>query len=172
MDQQQGNTGAGRFAPPLAEVADIAAGGNQLAGRGVRLGAVLIDAVIVGVLLWLVGLVTPWNAFKPDVSRGLFFMLLTNLVLGFITFTAINGYLIATQGETVGKRLLGLRMVRTDGQRASFARLLGARYGIGYVIGLIPFVGSLYGLVDALLIFRESRKCLHDNIADTIVVKA
>jgi uncharacterized RDD family membrane protein YckC len=30
----------------------------------------------------------------------------------------------------------------------------------------------LYGLIDSLLIFRESRRCLHDNIADTIVVKA
>jgi uncharacterized RDD family membrane protein YckC len=29
----------------------------------------------------------------------------------------------------------------------------------------------LFSLVDALAIFRQSRQCLHDSIADTIVVK-
>jgi len=37
---------------------------------------------------------------------------------------------------------------------------------------LVPGIGQIYSIVDALLIFRQSRKCLHDNIADTIVVKA
>ena len=41
---------------------------------------------------------------------------------------------------------------------------------LGWVIASVPLVGSLYALVDALLIFRSSRKCLHDTIADTIVV--
>ena len=29
-----------------------------------------------------------------------------------------------------------------------------------------------HAVADCLSIFRESRKCLHDNIADTIVVRA
>ena len=171
MDDSTGN-GSGRYAPPQAEVADVAGDGVQLGGRGTRLGAVLIDALSVGALLWGVSLVTPWNVFAPDMSAGMLRLMLTNLVLGFIAFTLINGYLLATQGQTIGKRLLGLRIVRPDGERASLVRLLGARYGIGYVIGLVPVAGGLYGLLDALLIFRESRQCLHDNIADTIVVKA
>ena len=36
----------------------------------------------------------------------------------------------------------------------------------------VKTVTGARALVDALLIFRDSRKCLHDNIADTIVVKA
>ena len=36
----------------------------------------------------------------------------------------------------------------------------------------IPVIGTVYGLLDVLLIFRASRRCLHDNIADTIVVTA
>jgi hypothetical protein len=30
----------------------------------------------------------------------------------------------------------------------------------------------LYGLVDVLLIFGEARQCVHDKLADTIVIKA
>ena len=37
---------------------------------------------------------------------------------------------------------------------------------------MVPFVGGLVSLVDALLIFRDDRRCLHDEIADTIVVTA
>ncbi len=169
--ETQTTSASARFAPPQAEVADIAVDGMAAGGRGTRLGAALIDGVIVGVLLWLLGQVTGWNVFAPDLKAGLMRVMATNLVLGFITFTAVNAYLLATQGQTLGKRLLGLRIVRPDGGRASLVRLLGARYGIGYVIGLLPFVGGLYGLIDSLLIFRESRRCLHDHIADTLVVK-
>jgi hypothetical protein len=36
------------------------------------------------------------------------------------------------------------------------------------LLGMIP----LYGLIEILFIFGESQQCLHDKIADTIVVKA
>ena len=41
-----------------------------------------------------------------------------------------------------------------------------------WAISIIPVIGSLVGLIDALLIFRDNRRCLHDNIADTMVVVA
>ena len=62
--------------------------------------------------------------------------------------------------------------MRSDGSQASFARIVGLRYFTTSVLAPIPVVGSIYGLVDVLLIFRDSRRCLHDNIADTIVVTA
>jgi len=33
-------------------------------------------------------------------------------------------------------------------------------------------IGPLLAMVDILLIFRSSRQCVHDQIADTKVVKA
>jgi len=171
MDHQT-NSSSARFAPPQAEVADIAADGLTLAGRGTRLGAVIIDGIAVGLLCWVVSMVTPWNVFRPDLTQGLMRVMVINTVIGCVAFAVLNTYLLATQGQTLGKRLLGLRIVRPDGERASLLRLLGARYGLGYVLGMVPYVGSFYGLIDVLLIFRESRCCLHDNIADTIVVKA
>jgi uncharacterized RDD family membrane protein YckC len=157
------------FAPPTAEVADITAAGTQaLAGRGARLGAALIDgivqAMVFGLVAWLLG----WNLFKADQSFGGFVRL---VFAGLAVFALLQGWLLVKRGQTIGKRLLGMRIVRPDGSAVGAARLIGLRYALGYVLALIPVLGPIYGLIDSLLIFRESRRCLHDQIADTIVVK-
>jgi uncharacterized RDD family membrane protein YckC len=75
-------------------------------------------------------------------------------------------------GQTISKYLFGIKIVRTDGSRAGVWRILLLR---GFVMGLIqqiPIVGIIIMILDPLLIFRDSRKCLHDDIADTIVIKA
>ncbi len=163
-----------RFAPPLAHVEDVAQGPGVLAGRGTRLGATLIDAVLAGLTFGLLALVSPINVFKPAVTAGgsLWMLMVQNLVIGFILFLVIHGYLLATRGQTVGKSLLKIRIVRSDGSPASFGRIIGLRYLTTSALASIPVIGSIYGLVDVLLIFRASRRCLHDQIADTIVVTA
>lgn len=162
-----------RFAPPQAHVEDVGtSAAGTLAERGTRLGAALIDVVIAMAVFGIAALVTPLNIFKVPAADGITSILLLNLALGFLAFIAVHGYLLATRGQTVGKALLKIRIVRSDGSRASFARLAGLRYLTTSVIAAIPVVGTFYGLADALFIFRASRKCLHDNIADTIVVKA
>ena len=162
-----------RFAPPLAHVEDVAEGPGVLAGRWIRLGATLIDAFVAGLAFGLIALVSPFNIFQPPAtSSGVWMLLLQNLVIGFILFLLIHGYLIATRGQTVGKALLKIRIVRSDGSPASFARIVGLRYLSTSVLASIPMVGTIYGLVDVLMIFRASRRCLHDHIADTIVVTA
>ena len=52
--------------------------------------------------------------------------------------------------------------------RRRSARLIWLRNVVNMVLGIIP----LYGIIDVLFIFGESRQCLHDKIADTIVIKA
>jgi uncharacterized RDD family membrane protein YckC len=166
-------TDENRFAPPLAHVEDVAmSGAGTLAGRGTRLLATLIDALIAGLAFGLLSLVTPLSFLPPANGAQITRFVLINLVVGFIIFLVLHGYLLATRGQTIGKALLKVRIVRSDGSPASFARIVGLRYLPTTAVTPIPIVGMLYGLVDSLLIFRESRRCLHDNIADTIVVKA
>lgn len=167
----EGTAGTNRFAPPTAEVADVATGDTELAGRGMRLLSVIIDGLIQGAIYWILTLVA-FRALDPSKGSIGVGMIVGQLVLGFVLFVLVQGYLLHTQGQTVGKKLLGMRIVRTNGERATLGRLLGLRYLVGWVLVMIPFVGAIYALVDCLMIFRDSRKCLHDNIADTIVVKA
>ena len=160
------------FAPPTARVEDVATGGLELAGRGARLGAVLIDGLIQGAIYYAIAF-TLFRSMIPSTSgANVFGSLAIQLVAGFVLFVLVQGYLLATQGQTIGKKLLGLRIVRSNGAAVDIGRMLGLRYFLGWVLTMIPFIGVIYALADALLIFRDSRKCLHDNIADTIVIKA
>ena len=60
----------------------------------------------------------------------------------------------------------------SDGSKASLARIFWLRNVVNGLPSFIPIVSLIYWLVDTLMIFGESRRCLHDRIADTIVVKA
>jgi uncharacterized RDD family membrane protein YckC len=174
MDNNNGTPppSAQRYAPPAAEVADMSASGEaQLAGRGARLGGAIIDGVILLGLWWLVSVVTPWNIFSPQMAEAGFMALIGIQLLGLLLFTIVNGYLLMTRGQTVGKLLLGMRIVRPDGSAASPGRVIGLRYGVGWLLSAVPVVGMVYALVDCLMILRADRRCLHDMIANTIVVK-
>jgi uncharacterized RDD family membrane protein YckC len=89
-----------------------------------------------------------------------------------VAMLAIQGWLLYRYGQTIGKRALGIRIVRRDGRRASLARLLLLRMVVPGAVAMIPLVGALIVLVDVLFIFGDARRCLHDLLADTIVVTA
>jgi len=76
--------------------------------------------------------------------------------------------LFARNGQTIAKKIVGIKVVRSDGSPASLGRIFWLRNVVNGLLGIIP----LYGLIDILFIFGEQRQCLHDKIADTIVVKA
>lgn len=163
------NDGNNPFQPPSAAVADLPVDGAEPATRGSRLLAVLADTAIQVAVMLAINALLPWSIWNVDASPG---QLLVNLVVGLLVFAMLQGWMLVRHGQTLGKRALGLRIVRTDGSRAGAGRLLGLRYGLGWVLTMIPLLGSVYALIDALLIFRADRRCLHDLIAGTIVVRA
>ena len=168
MNDEQNNP----FAAPTAEVHDVSpsSGRGELAGRGARLGASMLDGVLAMALFFGVAFLmkVPMSAME-DTTGGAYLGMVAMMFLGFV---AIQGYFLHTQGQTVGKKLMGLRIVRSDGSRATLGRLLFLRMGLMWVVSLIPVIGNLISFVDCALIFRDSRQCLHDQIADTIVVLA
>jgi len=157
------------YAPPLAEVKDAPQTGRELAGRGMRFVSAMVDGLLQFAALWVLSLALPFSIFNPNPSAG---QLVLTMALSLALFLAVQGYLLVQRGQTIAKMLFGLRIVRRDGSKVDAARILGLRYGLGFVITVIPFIGMIYALIDCLLIFRDSRQCLHDTIADTIVVRA
>ncbi|MGY4831387.1 RDD family protein [Sphaerotilaceae bacterium SBD11-9] len=162
-----------RFAPPRAAVADLpeAVDGLVLASRGRRFAAVLIDIVVLILATLVAGWLTPWQPWD-EAEESLWSPQLRTALWDMALLLVVNGYLLARRGQTVGKLALGMRIVRPDGSAASPWRVLGLRYCLPSLLNIVPALGILFGLVDSLCIFRASRRCLHDDIADTIVIKA
>lgn len=94
------------------------------------------------------------------------------LVLGnFALWLALNGHFLASSAQTIGKRLMKIRVVNVkDGKPASLVRLAVWRALPMYLLSLVPHVGAPIALLGLLLIFRRGRRCLHDRIAGTRVV--
>jgi uncharacterized RDD family membrane protein YckC len=151
------------YRPPASAPSDDAGEeAGELAGRGARLVASFIDNALLSVpfafLLERLAVVI-WS------DRWLLL-----LAAAVVAVVLVQCRLLADRGQTVGKLVVGIRIVRRAGGHASFPRLLVLREGFSRVGFHLPFIGPIFWLVDALMIFREDRRCLHDLVADTIVV--
>jgi hypothetical protein len=92
-----------------------------------------------------------------------------------VVITGVQWYLTVKRGQTLGKMVAGTRIVMLDGSRAGFANVLALRTWSVWVAGVLAGVTSaisLLVLADFLAIFRADRRCLHDLIAGTKVIKA
>ncbi|RLB53375.1 MAG: RDD family protein [Deltaproteobacteria bacterium] len=138
---------------------------SPLADPGTRLGARTIDAFVPlapFLLVYGAGAATG-SVFIVRAAFGV-------LVLAFLTSLVINLVWLHRYGQTIGKRMLGIRIVRGDGSRAKLGRLLLLRIIGPGALEMLPILGSIFGLVNPLLIFSDARKCVHDHMADTLVI--
>jgi uncharacterized RDD family membrane protein YckC len=72
---------------------------------------------------------------------------------------------------TIGKKMIGIKVIRKDGSQASLGRIFWLRNVVNLIIAMfLPVI--YYYVIDPLFIFGERQQCLHDLIADTIVVNA
>ncbi len=78
--------------------------------------------------------------------------------------------LLLNKGMTIGKRMISVRIVANDGDSLGFGRVIGLRIMVPAFIGSVPLLGPIFSLLDALFIFREDRRCIHDHLAGTSVV--
>ena len=128
-------------------------GGAQLAGWGARMLAALIDYIIPSLVADFV---------QIGVSRPLG-QLLGLVALGWALY---NSYLGGTTGQSTGKKMAGIRVVReADGQ------LIGGGLGIGryfvHILDALPcLLGFLWPLWDA------KKQTFADKILGTLVIKA
>lgn len=135
----------------------------ELATRGQRLLAQLID---MGSMLLLAFLIFIGSGAASKPASVAFALALVALLLTQI-------YLLWKRGQTLGKIAMGIRIVRVETlENGGFVTNVLLRTFLNGMITSVPIVGPLYGLVDALWIFKAERRCLHDLIAKTCVIAA
>jgi len=119
----------------------------RLGGFWERFAAYFIDGIILGVASVILN-------FIPILGQILYFLL---AILYF-------PYFYGTTGQTPGKKILGLKVVRLDG--------LDLTYGKGFLRGLLGyFISGLIFYIGYLMIGWDKKKQgLHDKISGTTVV--
>ncbi len=162
------------YQTPHAVVADpaIETTASEPANRGTRLGAQILNTLFTAIPMIAifagVGVLQRSSAAQENLGM----VLIGAGLLGMLALLVINLVMLYRHGQSLGKRILKIRITRQNGERAGLARIVFLRMLIVGLLGNIPYAGPFISLVDALFIFRGDRRCLHDLIADTIVVKA
>lgn len=150
----------------------------NLAGRGRRLGASLIDMILVPTLTLLLVMVTGVVEHAEDYQDNAW--MLHVLGLAVTSYLVLNGYPLWKSGQTLGKKILGIAIVRADARDTQQFRIepppfwklvcLRAPFFPLLFLVVVPSLAAL-PIVDQLLIFGKRRRCLHDIVCGSLVVR-
>ncbi|MGH9336609.1 MAG: RDD family protein, partial [Vicinamibacteria bacterium] len=128
------------YATPRAARAEYqpAASSGVLASRGARLAASLIDGLAAIVIL----LPAFASVFFVESGSSIFAsagMLAAGSLLAFLAFAVYQIGMLVREGQTLGKKMMNIRIVDYHGgQVPSAGRLLGMRYFVNSLLGNIP----------------------------------
>jgi uncharacterized RDD family membrane protein YckC len=124
----------------------------KYAGFWIRLVALVIDCIII----------VPLNNYILSyIGDG---SILRILVPNLIWWVYTAGLTSSSLQATLGKKILGLKVVDLNGSRISFGKATG-RFLASILSGLILGIGYL------MVAFNPKKQGLHDQIAGTYVVK-
>ncbi|WP_089018684.1 RDD family protein [Micromonospora coriariae] len=184
----------GYAGPPRPLPPTLSPGGQPLASFGDRLLAWLIDTVLasaVSLVLFMpvfvvlcLRMITEMNRTNPDGTLvepdpGTLFVTffipillleLALLVLMLGLYWLYHVEYLKRGGQTVGKKVMKLRVVPLDPTRALDRRMAGRRWLVQYLAAsLVPGISYLDGFWQ--LWDKPWQQCLHDKFAETVVVK-
>ena len=176
-------------APPVMAAAVPVADAN-LASHGARLGAACINAFLYFLAAMPGSMMMGAQLLRqnPHLADGGAFHVESINMSGFAgaavwvwagvgAVMLVQILLLAARGQNIGKLIVGARVVRVDnGQPAGFVRAALLRFLVPVVLmivlNMIFLFGFLFFIVDLACMARSDRRCLHDLIAGTKVVKA
>jgi uncharacterized RDD family membrane protein YckC len=159
------------YQAPSSDVAALSDPQALFAGRGQRLAAAIIDGIISLLLVVPIMLALGTFDYTQAGEEPPFMLTLIATVFAFVIFAAVHFVLLRRHGQTIGKWLLKIRIADMNGDKPDIGTILFRRYLPVSVVGLIPVVGQFLPLVDVLFIFRKDRRCMHDHIAGTQVLR-
>lgn len=122
-----------------------------------RAAAYIIDSVIYGVMVGILGFVCGIVlSDKPE--DGVIILISVACYLIYYVWTESSPW-----QATIGKKLLGLKVTDEDGRRISFMRSLIRNLG-QFISGMFLCIGYL------MCFWTEQNQCLHDKIAGCLVL--
>jgi uncharacterized RDD family membrane protein YckC len=150
-----------------------------LAGWWSRVGAALIDGIIISVVAVALLAIFGVGFASTDSDTGAGALVVGALISGLAFAVAALLYaplmMAKTNGKTLGRMAVGNRVVRANGQPMTFGWAMLREVAVKWLLfnavgGSITF--GLAGLVDVLWpLWDDENRALHDFIVDTRTVK-
>lgn len=129
-------------------------------------GGLYLIAACLGILVAFA--IAEMQQVRIDELEGL--LLPIAIMTPIIPLLIVQWVLISTTAQSFGKRAMNMRIVRhSDGAPVGFVRGVLLRSIVSRV--LMRLMCRLGSLIDVLVIFTSDRRCLHDYIAGTVVVR-
>lgn len=138
-----------------------------------RLLSSIIDALIIGVPLFSIAFI--WFGLEEYLyilQNHMLIYILASICISQGFYLLINGRLLYKYGQSVGKKLLGIKIVDLENNIPVFYKIYFIRYFLTMIYPIIPLFGVILSMVNYLFIFRKDRRCIHDHLAGTKVIKA
>jgi len=132
---------------------------DQTVGFSKRFGASLLDALIVFFPIGLIAIFlfevdTSTNRFMPNLIQSIYMIIVPVFWYGYV----------------VGKRVMGIRVVKKDGSDVGIGTMLMRVIVSGIVYALTLGIGYLVSAF--MVVLRKDNRAIHDFIAGTYVTEA
>ena len=171
----------GAGGPPVASPSGALAGRHMLAGWWSRVGAALIDGLIVGLggLVLLIAITAPFSiGFFANEDVGVVSivvgLLFATICVSIVALLYAPTMMARTNGQTLGRMVVGIRVVRAKGQQMTFGFAMLREVAVKTLLfGIVSsLTAGLASLLDVLWpLWDEENRALHDLIVDTRVIK-
>jgi uncharacterized RDD family membrane protein YckC len=166
---------------PVPSYAGAVAGRPQLSGWWRRVGAAILDGLIIGIgsAILLVAITAPFSiGFFANDTVGVV-AVLVGALLAVLCVAVVSvlyaPYLMArTNGQTLGRMAVGIRVIRANGQPMTFWFAMLREVVIkALLFGFVSsFTFGIASLLDVLWpLWDEENRALHDLIVNTRVIK-
>ena len=133
--------------------------GPDLASAGRRFAGMFVDGLVYTPIAFLGVYLMANSASIPPGAKAVAFLIPS------IFAVIYEAMMLASGGQTLGKKAAGIKVVNADGSELS----PGQAWGRAISRNLMSITYVL-GLVDAVLVYSNRRRTLHDRAARTLVV--
>jgi uncharacterized RDD family membrane protein YckC len=153
---------------------------RPLAGLIRRPLATIIDFILIPVFAFLLMLVSGAMEHAEAYAGSQF--IIRPIILGVASYVLVNGWLLFSRGQTVGKALMGITILsEKTGEKAALPSLLiralffpTLYLVIPAILGITSFFLPWLALIvvlDQMFVFGKKRQCLHDVVCGTTVAR-
>lgn len=137
-----------------------------LAGFSVRMAAYLIDLIIINICFLFIKVpIMIIKLFAPNmlIFKAVLFNFTIIDIFFYVLTSAYFVLMVYYNGATIGKMLMNIKVIKTDGNKLNLFDIL-YRETIGRYLSSILFIGYI------LIFVNKDKKALHDILSDTQVI--